>query len=339
MKKIISLFLVLCLIFALAPVAFADMMHYDEYAAKNPKEQLDLDNEWESAKHKVIFNGHEDIRFWYGDEADGILNGKGHLASCSGGDCNCFAVLYAAEKEAAAQRAVDRLRVWVNSKRSSDNVLHDRVIAEIDLPYNDKYKNINQDYLDENEAINELLEDFCDSKKLNEKLYLPSDFITNQIRNCLMLAEDNRSSGVSHLEYRLMAPGPRNISDVGIDFVKDGAREGGKEYIFSREALETEYEHDVAVNVGGFVVCLPEEVGNDAFTLCVGFNYDGSVRVVLADASGKLIPGAGILAVLPEGAEAAKVTADGEVIDDAVVEDGCATFEAPTGDDVFALSK
>ena len=344
MKKIISLLLILCLIFALTPAAFADMIHSDELNDMNEKEFYDFVDEFNSAKYTYGYGDptKEFYLFWYEDEADGILQDSGHLMSCSGGaDCHCFATLYAAEKEAAAQKAVDRLRVWINSKRSSDNVLHSRVIAEVDLPYNDKYKTINQDYLDANEAINELLEDFCDSKKLNEKLYLPSDFITNQIENCLELAEDNRSSGVSHLEYRLMAPGPRNISGVGIDFIKDGAREGGKEYMFTREALETECEHDVAVNVGGFVVYLPEEVGNDAFTLCVGFNYDGSVRVVLADASGKLIPGAAIAALLPEAAEAesTKVTADGNAIDDAVIEGGCALFTAPTGDDVFALSK
>ncbi len=339
MKKIISLLLVLCLIFALAPAAFADMVNTDDLDTE--KEKKDFEDAKKSAKYVAYFDTiFDNLYFLYGDEADGILKSDGHLVSCSGGDCNCFATLYAAEKEARAQEALDKLRVWINSKRDSDKVLHDRIIAEVDQPYSDKYISLNQDYLDGNEAISELLEEFCDSDKLSEKLYLPSDFIITQIENCLELAEDNRSSGVSHLEYRLMAPGPRNISGVGIDFIKDGARDGGKEYMFSRKALDTECEHDVAVRVGSLVVFLPEDVGNAAFTLGVGFNYDGSVRVLLCDESGKLIPGAAIAAALPEGADAdsTKVTVDGSPADEFAIEGGCALFTAPTGDDVFALA-
>lgn len=338
MKKLISLLIVLCLIFALAPAAYADMISWDEIAEFKLEEYKALDKKLDEAKHITLS---KDYLFWYGEEADGIINGL-HLYSCSGGaDCNCGAILAAAEEEYAAEQAKQRLRVWVSSDRGDDLVRHDLVVGEITPPYNVDSEDENQDYLDAKPELSEVLEDFYDDRDLNEELYRATGFIHTQVKAHLGDIEKNRRSGESHVEYRLMN-GAWSIEVPGLDFFDSSKDADGKKYVFTRDAIPGDVpEHDVRVNAGGFVVAIPEDYSDKAFSLALSFNKDGSVAVLLADDKGEAIPGAVISAALPEGADdktVAATVADDELSPiDSVVEGGRITFAAPTGNDVFAL--
>ena len=207
MKKLISLLIVLCLIFALAPAAYADMARLED---------LDKDD-WKEINETSKYRGNDGIYFfWYGEEGDGIFGADNHLLSCTG-DCNCAAILTAAEKEYAAEQAKQRLRVWISSDRGDDLVRHDLVVGEITPPYNVDSEDENQDYLDAKPELSEVLEDFYDDRDLNEELYRATGFIHTQVKAHLGDIENNRRSGESHVEYRLMN-GAWSIEVPGIDF-------------------------------------------------------------------------------------------------------------------------
>ena len=331
MKKLISLLIVLCLIFALAPAAYADMARLDE-----------LDEEdWKEIDKTFKYGGTDGIYFyWYGEEGDGIFGADNHLLTCTG-DCNCATVLYAAEQEAAAARDRERLRVWVSSDRGDDLVRHDLVVGEITPPYSVDEEDANQAYLDAKPELSEALDEFYDDRDLNEELYRATGFIHTQVKAHLGDIEKNRRSGFSHVEYRLMN-GAWSVEVPGIDFFDSSKDADGKKFVFTRDSIEGDVpEYDVRVNAGGFVVAIPEDYSDKAFSLGLSFNKDGSVAVLLADDKGEAIPGAVISAVLPEGADdktVAATVADDELSPiDSVVEGGRITFTAPTGNDVFAL--
>ena len=289
MKKLISLLIVLCLIFALAPAAYADMARLED---------LDKDD-WKEINETSKYRGHDGIHFfWYGEEGDGIFGTDNHLLTCTG-DCNCAAILTAAEKEYAAEQAKQRLRVWVSSDRGDDLVRHDLVVGEITPPYNVDSEDENQDYLDAKPELSEVLEDFYDDRDLNEELYRATGFIHTQVKAHLTDIENKRHSGESHVEYRLMN-GAWSIEVPGLDFFDSSKDADGKKYVFTRDAIPGDVpEHDVRVNAGGFVVAIPEDYSDTAFSLALSFNKDGSVAVLLADDNGKAIPGAVICTTRP----------------------------------------
>ncbi|MBQ8216967.1 MAG: hypothetical protein IJZ91_03290 [Oscillospiraceae bacterium] len=335
MKKIISLLLVLCLVFALAPAAYAA-----DTIAGDPKNMTN--DGGEGIKVSASSKDSDENKLYTKDASAGIVKDDGHLYSCPGGNCDCYGIILQADREYKALESERQLKVWMSVGRDADGLRHDTVVAEIELPYNDKNVDKNQEYLDGKEAVKELLEDFYGDDDIAEELYRPIDFIQTQVLGSLSYAEAN-NSGVRHVQYRLMDAGGYD-PDVSLGFVEDGKRDGGREYIFSTDALDTEVPvEDVTVKLGGFSVKLPESCQGAAFTLALCFNYDGSVRVLLSDDSGKLIPGAVVSAVLPGGADAdtVAVTLDDKgnssPVGDSAVDSGCIVFTAPTGDDLFAL--
>jgi len=332
MKKIISLVLVLVLIFALSPMAYAAPSTYEYELIMYDGSRIGFKN-----LHSLI-----KYLFFY-DAADGVFQSNGHLSSCTGGDCNCLLIMAEAEKE---QRKLDwerSLAVYYRTWRDEDDQRHDTVVAELQRPYKASKVTEAEEYLEGKEAVAKKLQEFANDD-LAEMIYLSNDFIHNQTIGSLEYAEDNFGSKL-HVEYTLTSNGLDPLSGHGIGLVEDGSEKGAAEHFaFSREPISDKElpEHDLIFRAGNLVIVLPESCIDKAFSIGLSYYENGAVRVMLCDDAGKLIPGAVISTVLADGAKgAALVNGSGklEAIKDAAVEGGCIAFEAPTGDDVFALSK
>ena len=343
MKKIISLVLVLCLIFALAPAAFADTPAPGASPGGGKTGEKEKAPTWDELKKE---NGEaflEKYAKYFFEGGDGILEKDGHLVSCDGKNCICVAVLKGAEEEYRHQQWLQSLQVWYRSGRDADDQRHDTVVAELERPYKPSKVTENKEYLEGKEAVAEKLNEFA-NKDLADMLYRPSEFIHNQTIGSLDYAAKEFGSQL-HVEYMLMSDGVNPLYGHGIGLVEDGSDKGAAEHFaLSREPISDEElpEHDLYVRAGNLVIALPESWVDKAFSLGLSYYANGAVRVMLCDDSGKLIPGAVISTVLADGASKAAVVNDSgklEVLKNAAVEGKSIAFEAPTGDDVFALTK
>ena len=316
MKKLLSLLLVLCLVVALAPAAYAaDAKEYVEVpgVGKTKVEVEDWDKAYQKNNGdllKTIF----DTELLYTEEAaEGIVKDNGHLYGCSGGNCYCLETIIEAEKEYQAQKAKEDLKVWISSKRGDDLVRRDTIVVEVEQAGSIKAEEKNQSYLDGKENVKALLEDFVDDDDMAEELYRGTDFLNTQIRVYSEQVKNGRNSGETHVEYRLM-----EYCNKALDISEDKAAN----YIFSCNGMPiTDWApvDNVYLRAGNLLVTLPEKCIGEGFTVGLGLDGEGSVRVLLADDEGKLIPGAVL----------SYKQADGEVVN----------FEASTGDDVIDLSK
>ena len=343
MKKIISLALVLCLIFALAPAALAADSNAGAADPKNDGNKLP------KIPSDVVIRDLNDFLVYYTnyfffDEAgDGIFQKSGHLISCTGNPCQCLAVMVAAEKE---QRQIDfenSLQVWIRSSRDDEDQRHDTVVAELERPYKAKKVTENEEYLEGKSAVAEKLKELVDEDELAEQLYRPSEFIHNQVIGSLDYIVADRGSKL-HVEYLVTSDGVNPLYGYGIGLAEEGSELGTAEhFIVSRDPIaESTPEHELLVHAGNVIVSLPEGCVDKAWTMALSFYENGALGLLLIDDEGKLIPGAAVSTVLPEGAaKAVTVDADGKFADikDSAVEGSLVAFTAPTGEDVFALSK
>ena len=325
MKKLISLVLVLCLILALAPAAFA--------AGEKEEEKAPT---WEELKKETGEGFLKDYAKYFFDGDSRLLGSGGHLATCDGKNCCCVSVLKSAEEEYRQQKFEEELEVWIRSTRDADDVRHEVVVAEIRPAYSAKKITMNEDYLEANAKAAEQLEEFYGDDNIAKKLYRPTDFINAQTEGSLAWLEDEKD-GLRDVEYLLM-----DVSLSGsIDVYDSSKGDDGDKLIFSRAALDEELlAYGAAVNAGGVLVQLPEDYGNKAFSLGLSYNDNGSLSVMLLDDAGKPIPGALVMA--PVAADAELCTVEGDklsAVKDCVVEGGYAAFALPTGNDVFALNK
>jgi len=115
MKKIISLALVLCLVFALAPAAYASSGTDVPPVVEPMKPVVKGDT--------IYFNNYNELlvyvvnNIFFSEAGEGIFGRWGHLTGCTGNPCQCLAVMVAAEKE---QRQIDfenSLQVWIQQPR------------------------------------------------------------------------------------------------------------------------------------------------------------------------------------------------------------------------------
>lgn len=222
MKKILSLILVMCLMLALAPSAFA---------------------------------------IW------------GHLDSCPIRPCLCDEILEGAEKEEQELEYIESLRVFLITDRDEAGERLDTIVAEVEQPYFYDDKMENQAFLDENEAVKEVLLGYFEEDKLAENLYRSAGFIHTQVECSFDYLREVGSTG--SLEYRL----------VGAD--------SAEKVILSCPALDDDVE-SMTVRVGDILVKLPEACHNQAFTLAMSIAED-SAEIELLDESGAAIEGAEIV--------------------------------------------
>ena len=157
MKKIISLALVLCLVFALAPAAYAS--NPDDSAAAPDISYQKFYEDLFLFVHGIVYDA----------ENEGILQGNGHLMSCNGGDCQCYAVVSAAHDEYRQQKWEQSLQVWIRSSRDDDDQRHDTVVAELERPYKAKKVTENEEYLEGKSAVVEKLKELVDEDELAEQ--------------------------------------------------------------------------------------------------------------------------------------------------------------------------
>ncbi len=322
MKKIISLALVLCLVFALAPAAYADEVR--------------------------VFDTHEDYLLFvkynfFSEASDDLFQSNGHLVGCDVKNCQCLPILEAADREYWEKKMEDRLQIWVRSSRDADDMRHDTVVAELERPYNSKKITENEEYLESKEAVAAALAELVDADDLAEQLYRSSDFIRNQVQGKLEYISNERESKL-HVEYLVTGDGENPLYGYGLGLVEEGSELGAAEhFIVSSEALaETAAEYDLSVCAGNLIVKLPESCIDNGFTLALSFYENGAVGLLLVDDAGKPIPGAVVSTVLPEGAaKAVTVDAEGSFaeIKDSAVEGSLIAFTASSGNDVFALAK
>lgn len=327
MKKIISLLLVLMMLVSLAPAAFAD--GGDSGSGAGTAISL------EDALIKLLrVYGCEDA-------GEGIFQEDGHLVSCSGENCQCLAVLYATVRDDIAAKKVQDLQVWYRSSRDADDQRHDTVVAELERPYKASKVEDNEEYLAGKKAVAERLEQFANDD-LADMLYRPSEFIHGQTMNSLDYAVKEFGSQL-HVEYMLMADGVNPLYGYGIGLVEEGSDKGAAEHFaLSRDVIAEETpEHDLFVRAGNILIALPESCTDKAFSLGLSYYENGAVRIMLIDDAGNAIPGAVISTVLPEGVAKAAVMDDAGKLEaiDSEADGGVIAFTAPTGDDVFALTK
>lgn len=336
MKKLLSLVLVMVMLFSFCPAAYASGLD-DVSPASSPMEDL------------ILYLLKVTNLIYTDGASEGIVKADGHLVSCPGEGCNCLSVLLIAEMESRQLEWEESLKVWIKTSRDDPGQRHELIVAEVDTPYDKEDFDENVEYLEEKEAVRELLMQFVDEDDLGERLYRPVSFITSQLMGSCTYVESERSGGKIHVEYRLMDDDGSMLSVPAIDFAEGKLGERAKNYIFSCDSFVPEGytvpEFDLHLRAGDMVIQLPDECLKAGFTLALSFNENGAVRILLADDNGKLIPGAAISAALPEDApadvKAAVLDENGEltVLDDSVVKSGLVVFEAPTGDDVFALSE
>ncbi len=342
MKKIISLALVLCLIFALVPAAYASGKASDPPPVVEPMNPVVKGD-------KIYFNNRNEFlvyvinNIFFDEAGEGIFGKWGHLTGCTGNPCQCLAVMVAAEKE---QRQIDfenSLQVWIRTSRDDEDQRHDTVVAELERPYKAKKVTENEEYLEGKSAVVEKLKELVDEDELAEQLYRPSEFIHNQLIGSLDYIVAERNSKL-HVEYLVTSDGENPLYGYGMGLVEEGSELGAAEhFIVSRDPIaESTPEHELLVHAGNVIVSLPESCVDKAWTMALSFYENGAIGLLLIDDEGNAIPGATLSTVLPEGASKA-VTVDAEgsfaEIKDSAVEGSLIAFTAPTGNDVFALAK
>lgn len=335
MKKLISLLLVLMMLLSFSPAAFA-ANNAGTYAAEN--DWVDDLLLWLLKVTELFYNSHE---------SEGIVMDNGHLYGCPGGDCQCLEIIVMGEAEYRYKLWEESLRVWIKSSRDDELVRHDLVVTEIERPYDEEGRQENIAYLEENEAVYKLMQEFFDEEELGDRLYRTTGFINSQVKGSCMYIEEDRPGGKIHVEYRLMDLGPSLLSVPGMGLVDESAGDGEENYVFVCEPFYAEGyyvpEHDLYFRAGDLTLKLPGECIGKSFALALSFKDNGSVRLLLADKDGKLIPGAAVSVALPEdapsSAKAAVMDANGalKALNDSLTESGRVAFTAPTGDDVFAL--
>lgn len=197
----------------------------------------------------------------------------GHLDSCPIKPCLCDEILAGAEKEAEELKYIEDLKVFLITGRNEEGERHDTIVAEVELPYFYADKMENQAFLDENEAVKEVLLGYFEEDELAENLYRSAGFIHTQVECSFDYLREVGSS--TSLEYRLVGAG------------------SSEKVILSCPALDDEMEC-ITVRVGDILVKLPEACHNQAFTLAMSIEKD-SAEIELLDESGTAIEGAEIV--------------------------------------------